>query len=101
MGKKVGMIGLGIMGSAMSANLLKAGFSVVGYDILPELVEALGNKGGIVAASCREVADNSDVVITSLPSVEALQDVVFGEDGLLASAKKGLSWAYRGHFNPL
>lgn len=90
MGKKVGMIGLGIMGSAMSANLLKAGFSVVGYDILPELVEALGNKGGIVAASCREVADSSDVVITSLPSVEALQDVVSGEDGLLACAKKGL-----------
>jgi len=46
MTQKVGMIGLGIMGSAMSANLLEAGFSVIGYDIVPELVETLVDKGG-------------------------------------------------------
>lgn len=84
------MIGLGIMGSAMSANLLKADFSVLGHDIVPERVEDLVNRGGAAAASCREVADNSEVVITSLPSIEALQDVVFGKDGLLAGAKEGL-----------
>ncbi|NQU15255.1 MAG: NAD(P)-dependent oxidoreductase [Desulfobacteraceae bacterium] len=90
MTQKVGMIGLGIMGSAMSANLLEAGFSVIGYDIVPELVETLVDKGGGGAASSGEVADNSDVVITSLPSVEALQDVVSGEEGLLKSSKMGL-----------
>jgi len=90
MTQKVGMIGLGIMGSAMSANLLEAGFSVIGYDIVPELVETLVDKGGGGAASSGEVADNSDVVITSLPSVEALQDVVSGEEGLLKSSKTGL-----------
>ena len=89
MRQKIGMIGLGIMGSAMSPNLLKAGFSVVGYDIVPELVETLVKKGGVGAASCKEVAANSDVIITSLPSVEALQEVVSGEEGLLAGAKKG------------
>jgi len=89
MRQKIGMIGLGIMGSAMSANLLKAGFSVIGYDILPDLVEALVKKGGAGAASCREVAAHSDVIITSLPSVEALQDVVSGEEGLLAGTEKG------------
>lgn len=89
MKQSIGMIGLGIMGSAMSPNLLKAGFSVVGYDILPELVEALVKKGGAGAASCREVAAHSDVIITSLPSVEALQEVVSGKEGLLAGAKKG------------
>jgi 3-hydroxyisobutyrate dehydrogenase-like beta-hydroxyacid dehydrogenase len=88
--QKIGMIGLGIMGSAMSANLLKADFSVLGHDIVPERVEDLVNRGGAAAASCREVADNSEVVITSLPSIEALQDVVFGKDGLLAGAKEGL-----------
>ncbi len=46
MSQKVGMIGLGIMGSAMSANLLKAGFQMVGYDILPELVGAFTERGG-------------------------------------------------------
>lgn len=89
MKKKIGMIGLGIMGSAMSPNLLKAGFSVIGYDILPELVQVLVDKGGIGAASCREVADNADVIITSLPSVQALQDVVSGKEGLMKGAKKG------------
>jgi putative dehydrogenase len=89
MRQKIGMIGLGIMGSAMSSNLLKAGFSVVGYDIVPELVEALVKKGGVRATSCREVAASSDVIITSLPSVEALQEVVSGENGLLAGARKG------------
>ncbi len=89
MRQKIGMIGLGIMGSAMSPNLLKAGFSVIGYDILPELVQVLVDKGGIGAASCREVADNADVIITSLPSVQALQDVVSGKEGLLKGAKKG------------
>lgn len=89
MKQKIGMIGLGIMGSAMSPNLLKAGFSVVGYDILPELVQVLVEKGGIGAGSCTEVAENADVIITSLPSVQALQDVVSGKEGLLNGAKKG------------
>ncbi len=89
MRQKIGMIGLGIMGSAMSPNLLKAGFSVMGYDILPELVQVLVDKGGIGAGSCREVAENADVIITSLPSVQALQDVVSGKEGLLKGAKKG------------
>jgi putative dehydrogenase len=89
MKKKIGMIGLGIMGSAMSPNLLKAGFSVIGYDIRPELVQVLVDRGGIGVASCREVADNADVIITSLPSVQALQDVVSGKEGLMKGAKKG------------
>jgi len=92
MEQKIGMIGLGIMGSAMSTNLLKAGFSVTGFDILIERVELLVSKKGNGASSCREVADNSDIVITSLPSVEALRDVVHGEEeaaNALADALKG------------
>lgn len=89
MRQKIGMIGLGIMGSAMSPNLLKAGFSVIGYDILPELVQNLVDKGGTGATSCRKVAENADVIITSLPSVQALQDVVSGKEGLLKGARKG------------
>ena len=85
------MIGLGIMGSAMSANLLKGGFGVIGYDIVPERVEELRQKGGIVAASSREVAEAAEVIITSLPSVAALEAAISGEDGLISAARQGIT----------
>ena len=78
------------MGSAISANLLEAGFTVIGYDIRPESVQTLEDQGGSGATSVRELANASDVVITSLPSVAALQEVVSGPDGLLTAAKTDL-----------
>jgi putative dehydrogenase len=72
--KPVGMIGLGIMGSAMSANLLKAGFRVVGYDVVPRRLQELRKAGGSPARSCREVAKRCDILVTSLPSAIALLD---------------------------
>jgi len=90
MNQKIGVIGLGIMGSAISTNLLKAGFSVTGYDIRPESVQTLESQGGIGATHVRELAEAADVVITSLPSVSALQEVVSGPDGLLTTTKTGL-----------
>ena len=70
--KPVGMIGLGIMGSAMSANLIRAGFKVVGYDVVPRCRRELGKIGGKAARNCREVAQRCDVIVTSLPSSDAL-----------------------------
>lgn len=72
----VGMIGLGIMGHAMSRNLIAAGFSVVGYDISPRALDAFRAIGGTVAASAAEVGKASEILITSLPSAKALSDVV-------------------------
>ena len=88
MNKKIGMIGVGIMGSAMTANLLKAGYAVIGYDVDAVKVDALVRKGGSGAGSCREVAERADVVITSLPSVDALLQVVNAKDGLVSAARK-------------
>jgi 3-hydroxyisobutyrate dehydrogenase-like beta-hydroxyacid dehydrogenase len=70
-----GVIGLGIMGSAMSANLAKAGFAVHGYDIVSSLRSALKNAGGHPAGSAAEVAEKAEIVISSLPSAEALHAV--------------------------
>jgi len=68
----VGFAGLGIMGSAMSANLLQAGFPVVGFDILPGCRARHRRAGGMVARDVRELARAADIIITSLPSVDAL-----------------------------
>jgi 3-hydroxyisobutyrate dehydrogenase-like beta-hydroxyacid dehydrogenase len=73
--KTVGVIGLGIMGSAMSANLVKAGFTVHGYDVAPAQRSLLTQAGGHPARSAAEVAERADVVIASLPSAEALHAV--------------------------
>jgi 3-hydroxyisobutyrate dehydrogenase-like beta-hydroxyacid dehydrogenase len=66
------MIGLGIMGSAMSSNLIRAGFRVLGYDIVPRARRELRKTGGIVARNCGELAKKCDVIVTSLPSADAL-----------------------------
>jgi putative dehydrogenase len=72
----VGMIGLGIMGSAMSKNLIKAGFSVIGYDVLPKAVDAFVTGGGKAAKSVGDVGSSAEILITSLPSATALFEVV-------------------------
>jgi putative dehydrogenase len=89
MNATIGVIGLGIMGSAISANLLKGGFSVIGFDIDPERLRALTERKGIGVSSCREVGEAAEIVITSLPSVAALQEAVKGKEGLAAVSKKG------------
>ena len=72
----VGMIGLGIMGHAMSKNLIEVGFAVVGYDIAKPAVTRFADMGGRVAASVGEVARQANILITSLPSIAAFRDVV-------------------------
>ena len=75
--KTVGVIGLGIMGSAITSNLLAAGFNVFGRDVLAEPIENLTSKGGIGVSSAREILEKTSTIITSLPSVEALEEVVW------------------------
>ena len=68
----VGVIGMGIMGLSIARNCLKAGFRVVGFDVDPTSCRALEEAGGTPLASAAEVGQAADVVLTSLPSVAAL-----------------------------
>jgi 3-hydroxyisobutyrate dehydrogenase-like beta-hydroxyacid dehydrogenase len=72
---RVGVVGLGIMGSAMSANIVGAGFPVLGYDVLATRRSALSKAGGQAARNVRDVAAKAPIIITSLPSAEALNSV--------------------------
>lgn len=71
----VGVIGLGNMGSAMAANLVRAGYCVVGTDVVPALREALVREGGKAAADAAEVGRLCRWLILSLPSEAALEAV--------------------------
>lgn len=70
--QNVGMIGLGIMGSAMSASLIRAGFHVTGYDVVARRLKDHQKAGGTAARSCQGVADACEIMVTSLPSADAL-----------------------------
>ena len=80
--RSVGVIGLGIMGSAMAANLSRAKYRVIGYDVLEARRRALRRAGGQTANDCGDVARQAGVVICSLPSSEAMRQVA----GELAAA---------------
>jgi L-threonate 2-dehydrogenase len=71
----VGFVGLGVMGSALSAHLLAAGWQVAGYDIDPAALAAHRDRGGTGVASSAEVAGHAEIVVTSLPTAQALRDV--------------------------
>lgn len=84
----VGMIGLGVMGLAMAQNLQRSGFVVHGYDIDPSRRKLFKKTKAPVALSVEEVAEKSDVLISSLPSTEALLSV---SHALVASAHKRMT----------
>jgi 2-hydroxy-3-oxopropionate reductase len=85
--EKVGFIGLGIMGKPMAENLIEAGYDLVAYNRTREKAEGL--EGATVAQSPKEVAENSDIVITMLPDSPQVEEVLAGEDGVFEGIGKG------------
>ena len=85
----VGFIGLGIMGGPMAANLVKAGFDVVGHNRSPEPVRRLVEQGGRGADGLADAVRDADVVITMVPDSPDVEAVALGEDGIYAHAKPG------------
>lgn len=85
----IGFAGLGMMGGAMAHHVAKAGFDVVGTDVVPAMRERLEQAGGRTVDTPAEVASAADVVFTSLPTVAALDAVVNGPGGLAGSGASG------------
>jgi len=72
----VGIVGLGIMGSSIARHIVRAGYRVAGYDVRPARLRDLKAAGGIAATSTGDVARQSAILITSLPSSDALAETV-------------------------
>lgn len=87
---KVGYIGLGLMGKSIARNILKAGFPLVVHNRSRAAVDELVREGATAAFSPREVASQVDVVFTNLPDSPDVEQVVLGENGILAGAHEGL-----------
>lgn len=86
--KRIGFIGLGIMGKPMALNLIRAGYSLVVYDINPKPLEELKQAGAEAACSGKEVAEKTSIIITMLPNSPHVKEAVFGENGIVEGIQK-------------
>jgi 2-hydroxy-3-oxopropionate reductase len=86
---QIAFIGLGIMGKPMSRNLLKAGHSLVVYDLNPAPLNELAEAGAERGKSCADTAARADVIITMLPDGPDVEKAVLGPEGVLEGARKG------------
>jgi 2-hydroxy-3-oxopropionate reductase len=87
--KRIGFIGLGIMGKPMCRNLLKAGYPLTIYSRTRADVDLIASNGARAATSPRDVAERSDLVITMLPNSPQVREVVLGPDGVAEGASPG------------
>ena len=87
MDKKVGFIGLGIMGMPMAHNLIKAGFEVTVYNRTTPKAEQMVSKGAKKADSPKEVAEDSPVVITIVSDTPDVESVILGKNGVIEGVK--------------
>ena len=87
---KIGFIGLGIMGKPMAGHLIDAGYELVVHNRNRDAVDELVGKGSIEAHSGKEVAEQSDIVITMLPDSPDVESVALGESGIIEGAHEGL-----------
>jgi 3-hydroxyisobutyrate dehydrogenase-like beta-hydroxyacid dehydrogenase len=97
---EIGFIGLGIMGSRMAANLLKAGYSLTVYNRSKQPVEELARQGARTAESPRAVGEWADILFTMLSTPEVVESLALDEDGFLAAMKPGTIWADCSTVNP-
>src|SRR5438045_1241707 len=88
---KIAIIGMGLMGRPMSKNILKAGFALVGYNRTTTKPEEWENLGATVADTPSELATQSDVIITMVTAADDVRGILFGKDGVVHGAGKGLT----------
>jgi 3-hydroxyisobutyrate dehydrogenase len=87
--KTIGFIGLGVMGKSMARHLLKAGYPLLVYTRTKEKANDLIEEGAVWKETVAELAKEADVVITMVGYPQDVEEVYFGDEGILANAKEG------------
>lgn len=89
MKERIGFIGLGAMGLPMSKNVIRKGYEVTAYDIVKPRLDALVTLGAKAGTSAKDVAEQSDIVITMVPSSPHAKEAILGEKGVIKGIRKG------------
>ncbi|MCP1120840.1 L-threonate dehydrogenase [Robbsia andropogonis] len=87
--KNVGVVGLGAMGLGIARSLLRNGFNVHACDVRADVVERFASEGGVGCSTPAELAAACDVVITVVVNADQTETILFGENGMVASFRKG------------
>ena len=97
---KIGIIGTGMLGEAVGLHLLDVGYEVIVFNRTREKTENLKNNGAIVVESPKKIAENSDLVITIVKDADAVNDIIFGESGIMTGKHDGMCIADMSTVNP-
>lgn len=81
--KRITVVGVGLLGSAVASRLLAGGFTVTGYDTRPDQMAGLGSRGLKAASSLKDAVAGADAVFTILPTPDAVEAAILGPGGLL------------------
>ncbi|WP_066174028.1 NAD(P)-dependent oxidoreductase [Bacillus marinisedimentorum] len=97
---KIAFIGLGNMGLPMATNLVNAGYSVIGINRSKGKEQTFKERGGITGYTVSEAAAEADIVLTCLPLPEDVENVYFGQEGIIENARDGLTVADHSTVSP-
>ena len=89
---KIGFIGLGNVGGKLANNLIKSRYKLIVRDLDAKLSKKFKKKGEVIASSPKKLAENSDIVITCLPSPKACSKVMTAKNGVLEGLSKNKIW---------
>ena len=89
MNESIGFIGLGIMGSGMAANLLRAGFNVTVWNRTPARITPLAGAGAAVADNPAAVAESSTIIVTCVSDTPDVEEVILGPQGIINGVRSG------------
>ena len=99
--KKIGIIGIGMLGNAIALHLIDSGFKITAYNRTKEKTIDLQNKGATIATSPKEVAENSELVIIVVKDADAVKEISFKENGIIGGNHKELIVADMSTIDPV
>jgi len=97
---KIGLIGTGMLGEAVGLHLLKSGFSLCVYNRTKLKTKSLEENGAVISDTPKHLAQSSELIITCVKDGDASEQILFGQDGIVAGKHDGLAVAEMSTINP-
>ena len=97
---KIGLIGTGMLGEAVGLHLLKSGFSLCVYNRTKSKTKSLEENGAIISDTPKHLAQSSELIITCVKDDDAAEQILFGQDGIVAGKHDGLTVTEMSTINP-